>query len=189
MDQSESQAPVMCAAGCGFYGNPACENLCSKCYRDRKSEKPAASTDVSSTASAVRPSAAPSAALLTKPVDSPSVSQAPPKTASPAPVCPRVEKVPASPSPPACEAEAGLETPAAASSAVATPSPKKPKNRCAVCRKKVGLLGFKCRCEGLFCSLHRHAQDHNCKFDYMAFDRDQLAKANPTVAPDKLERV
>ena len=43
---------------------------------------------------------------------------------------------------------------------------KKKKNRCGVCKKKVGLTGFTCRCAGLFCSIHRYSDKHDCKFDY-----------------------
>ena len=43
---------------------------------------------------------------------------------------------------------------------------KKKKNRCGVCKKKVGLTGFTCRCGGLFCSIHRYSDKHECKFDY-----------------------
>lgn len=32
---------------------------------------------------------------------------------------------------------------------------KKKKNRCFVCKKKLGLTGFSCRCDGLFCAVHR----------------------------------
>lgn len=48
----------------------------------------------------------------------------------------------------------------------ASPKPKKKTNRCVVCKKKVGLLPFICECELMFCSTHRHPEDHNCKFDH-----------------------
>ena len=43
---------------------------------------------------------------------------------------------------------------------------KKKKNRCQSCKKKVGLTGFTCRCGGLFCSIHRYSDKHDCSFDY-----------------------
>ncbi|OEL34234.1 hypothetical protein BAE44_0004747 [Dichanthelium oligosanthes] len=42
--------------------------------------------------------------------------------------------------------------------AVEEPAVKSTPNRCASCRKKVGLLGFACRCGGTFCSVHRYTE-------------------------------
>jgi len=62
------------------------------------------------------------------------------------------------------------------------------RERCWTCNKKVGLTGFTCRCEYVFCSTHRYADEHKCTFDYKKMGREVLAKANPTVAADKLGR-
>ncbi|KAK1629335.1 hypothetical protein QYE76_003650 [Lolium multiflorum] len=59
-------------------------------------------------------------------------------------------------------------------------------NRCATCRKKVGMLGFRCRCEGTFCSVHRYSDKHDCGFDYKTAAREKIAKNNPTVVADKI---
>ncbi|XP_048554142.1 zinc finger A20 and AN1 domain-containing stress-associated protein 12-like [Triticum urartu] len=59
-------------------------------------------------------------------------------------------------------------------------------NRCMACKKKVGLLGFACRCGGTFCSLHRYVDGHACSFDYKKVGREQIAQQNPLVAPSKL---
>eukprot|EP00302_Diacronema_sp_CCMP2436_P014763 CAMPEP_0179882436 /NCGR_PEP_ID=MMETSP0982-20121206/28149_1 /TAXON_ID=483367 /ORGANISM="non described non described, Strain CCMP 2436" /LENGTH=207 /DNA_ID=CAMNT_0021776755 /DNA_START=65 /DNA_END=690 /DNA_ORIENTATION=+ len=38
--QAETSAePVLCANSCGFYGNPVTSNMCSKCYKDVHSNK------------------------------------------------------------------------------------------------------------------------------------------------------
>ncbi|KAF6999667.1 hypothetical protein CFC21_015660 [Triticum aestivum] len=58
--------------------------------------------------------------------------------------------------------------------------------RCMACKKKVGLLGFACRCGGTFCSLHRYVDGHACGFDYKKVGREQIAQQNPLVAPSKL---
>ncbi|PNT01898.2 hypothetical protein POPTR_015G131500v4 [Populus trichocarpa] len=60
------------------------------------------------------------------------------------------------------------------------------KNRCECCNKKVGLMGFKCRCGKTFCGVHRYAKVHSCTFDFKTYDRQNLAKQNPLVAGDKL---
>ena len=47
---------------------------------------------------------------------------------------------------------------------------------CWICNKKVGYLGFKCKCEYIFCGSHRHFSDHNCEFDHKSYDREKLVK-------------
>ncbi|KAF7061386.1 hypothetical protein CFC21_068084 [Triticum aestivum] len=59
-------------------------------------------------------------------------------------------------------------------------------SRCAACRKKVGLLGFLCRCEGTFCSVHRYSDKHDCGFDYKTAGQERIAKHNPLVVADKM---
>lgn len=46
-----------------------------------------------------------------------------------------------------------------------------------------------CSCGYVFCSGHRHAQDHNCSFDYAAFDKTNLAKANQKVVAAKVDKL
>uniref|UniRef100_A0A0D9WVY6 AN1-type domain-containing protein n=1 Tax=Leersia perrieri TaxID=77586 RepID=A0A0D9WVY6_9ORYZ len=67
--------------------------------------------------------------------------------------------------------------------------PKPPSNRCLSCRKKVGLTGFQCRCGGTFCSTHRYTEAHNCTFDYKKAGRDQIARQNPVVIADKINKI
>ncbi|KAL2902247.1 Zinc finger A20 and AN1 domain-containing stress-associated protein 7 [Bienertia sinuspersici] len=63
------------------------------------------------------------------------------------------------------------------------------KNRCGCCNKKVGVVGFKCRCGFTFCGSHRYPEEHNCEFDHKFAGREALAKANPLVVADKLQRI
>jgi hypothetical protein len=62
-------------------------------------------------------------------------------------------------------------------------------NRCMSCKKRVGLTGFKCRCGNTFCSLHRYSDKHNCSYDYKSSGREAIAKANPLVKADKVDRI
>jgi hypothetical protein len=61
--------------------------------------------------------------------------------------------------------------------------------RCFTCRKRTGLLGFKCRCGDVFCALHRHSVKHNCPFDYKAAGKEAIAKANPLIRASKIQRI
>lgn len=61
--------------------------------------------------------------------------------------------------------------------------------RCASCRRRVGLTGFKCRCGVTFCGSHRYPEQHACDFDFKAMGREQIAKANPVVVAEKLEKI
>jgi len=67
--------------------------------------------------------------------------------------------------------------------------PKPPSNRCLTCRKKVGLTGFLCRCGGTFCSMHRYTDSHQCTFDYKKVAREQIAKQNPVVIAEKINKI
>ena len=91
--------------------------------------------------------------------------------------------------------EAAVEPPSTSQPAVNRESdePKRPvqkhTNRCFTCNKRVGLTGFKCRCEYVFCGAHRLPEEHHCDFDYKTVGREQLSKNNPLVIPSKLNRV
>jgi hypothetical protein len=62
---------------------------------------------------------------------------------------------------------------------------------CFVCKKKVGLLGFDCKCDKdkKFCSSHRYAEQHNCTFDYRAANKEILMKNNPIIVSEKITKI
>ncbi|XP_009784432.1 putative zinc finger A20 and AN1 domain-containing stress-associated protein 8 [Nicotiana tabacum] len=61
------------------------------------------------------------------------------------------------------------------------------KQRCMICKKKLGLISFNCRCGGMFCGVHRYPEEHACNFDFKSRGRVILAKENPLCKADKLE--
>ncbi|KAL0410087.1 UNVERIFIED_CONTAM: Zinc finger A20 and AN1 domain-containing stress-associated protein 4 [Sesamum latifolium] len=156
------QAPEghrLCVNNCGFFGSPATQNMCSKCYRDLLSIKKSA--DFSTPLTAPPPSSSSSAA-------------AQPSLSSPEKAEPSVAAVVVvDQSPPMPEQQ----------------QPQPPTNRCSTCRKKVGLTGFRCRCGITFCGTHRYPEKHGCAFDFKAMGREAIAKANPVVKADKLEKI
>ena len=62
-------------------------------------------------------------------------------------------------------------------------------SRCWTCNRKIGLTGFQCKCEFFFCAEHRYSDRHECVFDFKAVGKQQLTKANPMIAPSKLDAI
>eukprot|EP00425_Heterocapsa_triquetra_P038608 CAMPEP_0195085044 /NCGR_PEP_ID=MMETSP0448-20130528/25558_1 /TAXON_ID=66468 /ORGANISM="Heterocapsa triquestra, Strain CCMP 448" /LENGTH=363 /DNA_ID=CAMNT_0040118421 /DNA_START=1 /DNA_END=1090 /DNA_ORIENTATION=+ len=81
------------------------------------------------------------------------------------------------------EGAEGEDSGAAGSTEEAEPAraEQKDKTKCWACSKKCGLTGFDCRCGYVFCSKHRHAEDHDCDFDHKGRGREILAKNNPNI--------
>ncbi|XP_020577175.1 zinc finger A20 and AN1 domain-containing stress-associated protein 6-like [Phalaenopsis equestris] len=61
--------------------------------------------------------------------------------------------------------------------------------RCSLCRKRVGLTGFQCRCGSTFCSSHRYPETHECSFNFKNAGREAITKDNPVVKADKIVKI
>ncbi|KAF3687033.1 AN1-type zinc finger protein 6 [Channa argus] len=131
-ETNQRQDPLLCSTGCGFYGSPRNNGMCSVCYKD----------------------------FLQRQNSNGCVG------------------------PPASRSEVSVDTPAETEE-----KPKAKKNRCFMCRKKVGLTGFYCRCGGVFCSTHRYSDVHNCTFDYKADAAEKIQKENPVIVGEKIQRI
>ncbi|KAG8198956.1 hypothetical protein JTE90_001756 [Oedothorax gibbosus] len=66
---------------------------------------------------------------------------------------------------------------------------KKNKRRCGVCNKKLGLTATPCRCEGIFCAIHRYDREHNCTFDYKGVGAEEIRKNNPKIIGERVRKI
>ena len=62
------------------------------------------------------------------------------------------------------------------------------KMRCAMCKKKI-IFEYTCPCKGLFCIKCRVPELHNCTFDFRLEHQARLAKDNPVVVGEKVDKI
>ncbi|VDN10706.1 unnamed protein product [Dibothriocephalus latus] len=207
-DQAQA-VPRLCRKGCGFYGSPNFDGFCSKCHRDMQATAEHVQTAVSLSSSSGKglvedkPETTDSQGLLKTPdehnslaTNETSVESSPCESPSAVPsVTDPLVLVPKQPTAASSEANAAVASPSddpakpcSASPAASEAAPKK-RLRCLMCNKRVGLTGFGCRCGGLFCTLHRYSDTHDCSFNYRESGQADIRKANPQVVCSKITKI
>ncbi|GAB1292301.1 AN1-type zinc finger protein 6 [Apodemus speciosus] len=220
-ETNHSQAPMLCSTGCGFYGNPRTNGMCSVCYKEHLQRQnssngrispPAASVSslseslpvqcadgsvpdaqsaLESTSSSMQPGPVSNQSLLSESVapsqvDSTSVDKAVSETEDLQ--GPRAEGlVPLECDPPSSVSDTTQQPSEEQSKSLE--KPKQKKNRCFMCRKKVGLTGFECRCGNVYCGVHRYSDVHNCSYNYKADAAEKIRKENPVVVGEKIQKI
>jgi len=171
--EGQQSYPTLCKNGCGFFSSVDAKGFCSICYKEflKKEQRPETTEEVAEAASSlsnlnvnVEESSAPK---IDKDLDAKVIDGAVAKDILESSSEIAEDKVD--------ELEKEVKKPK--------------KNRCASCKKKVGLTGFTCRCGGMYCGLHRYSDKHECDFDYNALGKAEIAKANPVIVAEKVAKI
>jgi hypothetical protein len=156
-----AQPRRLCVGGCGFFGDPETEGMCSSCFAKKMGTGPKKTKKEE-----------PPAALCTKGCGFYGRSEWDGMCST----CYRKEhpdwKPEAPPEPPSVTwkkkfARARVKLDALRRFKLAPKEVKqKDITRCWECNKKIGLNGVQCRCGFYFCPAHRSTLDHSCEYNY-----------------------
>uniref|UniRef100_A0A803TKP9 Zinc finger AN1-type containing 5 n=2 Tax=Anolis carolinensis TaxID=28377 RepID=A0A803TKP9_ANOCA len=188
-ETNQTPGPMLCSTGCGFYGNPRTNGMCSVCYKEhlQRQQNSGRISPMGTSSGSNSPTSDPTSAqradtslsncegaagstsdksrnvpVAALPVTQQMTEMSISREEKVTPKTETTEPVVTQPSP-------TVTQPSTSQNEEKTPEmPKPKKNRCFMCRKKVGLTGFDCRCGNLFCGLHRYSDKHNCPYDYKA---------------------
>jgi hypothetical protein len=201
-ETNKSSLPTLCSGGCGFYGSPATDSMCSKCFKDalKRKQDPQRQSPTSSSSSIPKPEQTLQQHEFTATTSSTTTPTTSTSTGTKTEAVP-IQKLNAvasasslevccSPAPSMSSSpSSSIGVDSDSSNANQNQGIDKKSNRCQQCNKKVGFTGFECRCGRLFCGVHRYSDMHQCGFDYKALGAQEIRQNNPVVKNEKIQKL
>ncbi|KAF6128271.1 zinc finger AN1-type containing 5 [Phyllostomus discolor] len=184
-ETNQTPGPMLCSTGCGFYGNPRTNGMCSVCYKEHlQRQQNSGRMSPMGTASGSNSPTSDSASVQRADASLNNCEGAAGSTSEKSrnvpvaalPVTQQMTEMSISREDKITTPKTEVSEPVVTqpSSSVSQPSTSQ---------------GFDCRCGNLFCGLHRYSDKHNCPYDYKAEAAAKIRKENPVVVAEKIQRI